>query len=79
MILHSWEGITVVVHRLETWKHYLMGTEFMVVIDNVANTYFRTQKKLFIKQAQWQEFLVDFDFVWVHKPSLYNLVVDVLN
>lgn len=56
-----------------------MGTEFMVVIDNVANTYFRTQKKLFIKQAQWQEFLVDFDFVWVHKPSLYNLVVDVLN
>ena len=39
------------VHRLETWKHYLMGIEFIVVIDNVANTYFRTQKKLFIKQA----------------------------
>ena len=52
----------VVIHCLEIWKHYLMGTRFVVVTDNVANTFFKTQK-LTVKQARWQEFLDDFDFV----------------
>ena len=68
-----------VIHCLETWKHYLMGTRFVVVTDNVANTFFKTQKKLTAKQAQWQEFLVDFDFVWAHKLGQYNQVVDALS
>ena len=33
--------MTVVIHCLETWKQYLMGTRFTVVIDNVAN-FFKT-------------------------------------
>ena len=49
--------MTVVIHCLETWKHYLIGTWFTVVIDNVANTFFKTQKKFTTKQARWQEFL----------------------
>ena len=71
--------MTAVIHCLETWKHYLMGTWFIVVTDNVANTFFKTQKKLSAKQARWQEFLADFDFVWVHKPSRHNQVVDALS
>ena len=43
--------MTAVIHCLETWKHYLMGTRFVVVTDNVANTFFKTQKKLTAKQA----------------------------
>ena len=38
------KDMIAVIHSLETWKHYLMGTWFMVVIDNVALT---------TKQAQW--------------------------
>ncbi|CAA0822376.1 Uncharacterized mitochondrial protein AtMg00860 [Striga hermonthica] len=38
--------MTDVIHCLEIWRHYLLGTRFTVVTDNVANTYFRTQKKL---------------------------------
>ena len=57
--------MTTAIHFLETWKHYLMGTRFVVVTDNVANTFFKTQKKLTAKQARWQEFLADFNFVWV--------------
>ena len=38
--------MTAVVHCLSTWRHYLLGTVFFVVTDNVANTYFKTQKKL---------------------------------
>lgn len=71
--------MTAVVHCLETWKHYLLGTKFVVVTDNVANTYFKTQKKLTPKQARWQEFLAEFDFVWVHKPGLQNSVADALS
>ena len=47
--------------------------------DNVANTYFITQKKLTPKQACWQEFLGEFDFEWVHRPRRQNLVADALS
>ena len=71
--------MTTVIHCLETWKHYLMGTRLMVVTNNVANTFFKTQKKLTAKQARWQEFLADFDFVWMHKSGRHNQVVDALS
>ena len=61
--------MTAVIHCLDIWKHYLMGTWLVVVTDNVANTFFKTQKKLTAKQARWQEFLADFDFVWMHKQG----------
>ena len=47
-----------------------------MVIDNVANTFFKTQKKLCPRQARWQEFLADFKFEWLHRPGRYNTVVD---
>ena len=42
---HKKEMIAVI-HCLEQWKHYLLGSIFIVVTDNVANTFFKTQKKL---------------------------------
>ena len=71
--------MTAVIHCLETWKHYLMRARFVVVTDNVANTFFKTQKKLTAKQARWQEFLADFDFMWVHKLGRHNQVADALS
>ncbi|KZV51417.1 hypothetical protein F511_20581 [Dorcoceras hygrometricum] len=68
-----------VVHCLEVWRHYLLGTKFVVFTDNVANTYFKTQKKLTPKQARWQEFLSEFDFQWVHKAGKHNEVADALS
>ena len=56
-----------------------MGTIFTMMTDNVANTFFKTQKKLTAKQAQWKEFLADFDFVWVHKPGRHKQVADALS
>ncbi|KAL0373601.1 UNVERIFIED_CONTAM: hypothetical protein Sradi_3275800 [Sesamum radiatum] len=71
--------MTVVIHCLEAWRHYLLGTKFTVVTDNVANTYFKTQRKLSPKQARWQEFLGEFDFEWVHGPGRHNDVADALS
>lgn len=38
--------MTTVVHCLDLWRNYLLGTKFVVFTDNVMNTYFTTQKKL---------------------------------
>ena len=70
--------MTAVVHCLHTWRVYLLGTKFVVVTDNVANTFFKTQKKLSPKQARWQEFLQEYDFVWKHKPGRHNQVAHAL-
>lgn len=41
----------------------LVRYDFYVVKDNVANAYFKTQKKRSPKQARWQQFLAEYDFV----------------
>ena len=41
--------MTTVVHCLQQWMHYLLGGIFTVVTDNVANTFFKTQKKLSVR------------------------------
>lgn len=42
----------VEVHCLRTWRYYLLGSKFVVKMDNVATSYFFTQKKLSPKQAR---------------------------
>ena len=69
----------VVVHCLQTWMVYLLGPKFVVRIDNVANIFFNTQKKMSPKQARWQELLHEYDFVWEHKLGRHNQVVDALS
>ncbi|KAL0369791.1 UNVERIFIED_CONTAM: hypothetical protein Sangu_0297200 [Sesamum angustifolium] len=51
----------------------------LFVTDNVANTYFKTQRKLSPKQTCWQEFLGEFDFEWVHRPGKDNDVAVTLS
>ena len=71
--------MTAVIHCLQQWWHYLLGSIFVVVTDDVANTFFTYQKKLSAKQAQWQEFLADFNFDWLHRPGRHNVVEDTLS
>jgi len=51
----------------------------MIKTDNVATCYFQTQKKLNPKQAQWQDFAVEFDYSMEYKPGRSNLVVETLS
>ncbi|KAK3043574.1 hypothetical protein RJ639_002153 [Escallonia herrerae] len=55
--------MTAVVHCLRTWRHYLLGSRFLIKTDNIATSYFQSQRKLSPKQARWQDFLADFDYV----------------
>ena len=71
--------MTAVVHCLRTWRHYLLGAAFVVKTDNVATSYFQSQKKLSPKQARWQDFLAEFDYTLEYKPGRGNVVADALS
>lgn len=62
--------MTAVVHCLRTWRHYLLGSKFVVKTDNVATSYFLMPKKLTPKQARWQAFLAPFYFVMVSRVRI---------
>lgn len=34
--------MTVIVHCLRTWRHYLLGAHFIIKMDNVATSYFQS-------------------------------------
>jgi hypothetical protein len=42
--------MTALVHCLRLWRHYLLGGKFEIQTENVAMSYFDTQKKLTPKQ-----------------------------
>lgn len=71
--------MTAVVHCLRAWRHYLLGSTFVVRTDNVAASYFQTQKKLTPKQARWQAYLAEFDYSIEYKPGKANVVADALS
>ncbi|XP_061956833.1 uncharacterized protein LOC133678522 [Populus nigra] len=75
---HEKEMATVV-HCLGVWRVYVLGPKFVVKTDNLANTFFKTQKKLSQRQARWQEFLAEYDFMWEHKLGRHNQVADALS
>ncbi|GJQ98122.1 putative nucleotidyltransferase, ribonuclease H [Tanacetum coccineum] len=65
--------MTMVVHCLRIWRHYLLGSRFMIKTDNIATSYFQTQKKLSPKQAHWQDFLAEFDYQLEYKSGQFSL------
>ncbi|KAE8668158.1 hypothetical protein F3Y22_tig00112344pilonHSYRG00099 [Hibiscus syriacus] len=71
--------MTTIIHCLRVWRHYLLGAHFTIKTDNVATSYFQTQKKLSPKQARWQDFLAEFDYTLEYKPGKPNVVVDALS
>jgi len=71
--------MTAVIHCLHTWRHHLLGSKFVIKTDNVATSYFQTQKKLTPKQARWQDFVAEFDYVMEYKLGRANLIADTLS
>ncbi|KAK3040257.1 hypothetical protein RJ639_028172 [Escallonia herrerae] len=41
--------MTSVVHCLRTWRHYLLGSRFLIRTNNIAINYFQSQRKLSLK------------------------------
>ena len=68
-----------VVHCLRVWRQYLLGSQFIVKMDNSVIYHFFDQPKLTAKQAWWQESLVEFDFKFEHKVGKSNQAANALS
>lgn len=71
--------LLAVVHCLGGWRHYLLGSPFIVKTDNTAVSHFMSQPKLSSKQAYWQEFLPEFNFMLEYRLGSSNHVADTLS
>ena len=67
------------IHALNSWKHYLLGTPLIIKSDHQSIKYFITQTKLSVKQMRWANFLSQFSFHLTHIARKHNLVVDALS
>ncbi|XP_021753565.1 uncharacterized protein LOC110718935 [Chenopodium quinoa] len=71
--------LLAIVHCLRGWRHYLLGSKFIVRTDNTAATHFLSQPKLTGRQARWQESLAEFDVEFAYRTGASNRVADALS
>ncbi|MCO5548013.1 hypothetical protein L7F22_001469 [Adiantum nelumboides] len=71
--------LLAVLHALDSWKHYLLGTPFILRTDHQSLKYFMMQTKLFDKQMRWANFLSRFNFHIAHIAGKHNQVADALS
>jgi hypothetical protein len=73
--------LLTVIHALEEWRHYLLGTAHVVTVltDHKNLTYFRQPHKLSCRQARWNLFLQDFDLHFNHTPGMQMGPTDALS
>ena len=49
--------LLAMIHALDSWKHYLLGTPFIIRTDHHSIKYLMNQTKLLDKQMRWANFL----------------------
>jgi hypothetical protein len=77
-VTHDLE-LAAIVHALKMWRHYLLGTKFILKKDHCGLRYLFDQPKLNAKQARWMALLSEFDFEIKHVKGKENKVVDALS
>ncbi|KAL0412938.1 UNVERIFIED_CONTAM: Transposon Tf2-12 polyprotein [Sesamum radiatum] len=70
--------LLAVFYCLRLWRHYFLGSPFVVKTDNTTVSHFMTQPKLTSRQACWQEWLSEFRFVLEYRSGSSNHVEDAL-
>ncbi|MCO5547665.1 hypothetical protein L7F22_001116 [Adiantum nelumboides] len=73
------KDLSAVIHALLSWKHYLLGADFVVQKDHQILQYFLTQAKLSEKHMRWANILSMFHFQIVHVEGKKNVVADALS
>ncbi|XP_022888061.1 uncharacterized protein LOC111403696 [Olea europaea var. sylvestris] len=71
--------LLAVVQCLRGWRHYFLGSPFIVKTDDTAVSHFMSQPKLSSKQACWQEFLSEFNFILKYRPGSSNHIANALS
>ncbi|KAL2248380.1 UNVERIFIED_CONTAM: Retrovirus-related Pol polyprotein from transposon [Sesamum indicum] len=71
--------LLAVVYCVRLWRHYLLGSLFVVRTDNTAVSHFMSQPKLTSRQAHWQGLLSEFHFVFEYRAGSSNHAADALS
>jgi hypothetical protein len=77
-ITHDLE-LAIVIHALKMWRHYIMGSKFLLLTDNNGVKYLFSQPDLNARKARWLAFLRKFDFEVRHIKGKENKVEDALS
>eukprot|EP00253_Pinus_taeda_P006325 PITA_06325 len=64
--------LTVVIHTLKMWRHYLVGRKFLLLTDHHSLTNYFSHPTLNARQARWVDFLSGFDFEIKHLQGKEN-------
>ena len=68
-----------ILKALLKWKDKLLGQRILVVTDHKALEFFKMQRHLNNRQAQWMEFLAQFNYDITYVKGKMNLVADALS
>jgi hypothetical protein len=71
--------LAAVVHALNMWRHYLMGTHCNTYTDHKSLKYIFTQADLNMRQRRWLELIKDYDLEVHYHPGKANVVADALS
>ncbi len=71
--------LLAIVRALKKWRVDLLGVPFVVFTDHRTLENFNHQKHLSRRQARWQEFLGQYDFVITYLKGADNSVADALS
>jgi hypothetical protein len=77
-VTHDLE-LTIVIHALKMWRHYLVGRKFMLLTDNSGVKNLFSQPDLNARKEIWLGFLSEFDFEVRHIKGKENKVADALS
>jgi RNase H-like domain found in reverse transcriptase/Reverse transcriptase (RNA-dependent DNA polymerase)/Integrase zinc binding domain/Chromo (CHRromatin Organisation MOdifier) domain/Retroviral aspartyl protease/Integrase core domain len=75
------QELLAVINALSTWRHYLHGSKFKVVVrtDHKSLKHFKTQPQLSGRQSRWLDVISEFDFDIEYIEGKTNVVADGLS
>ena len=70
--------LAAIIHALKMWWLYLIGRNFLLMLDNISLKYLFDQQNINARQAKWFSFLSEYDFKTKHIMGKENKVADAL-
>ncbi|WVZ14456.1 hypothetical protein V8G54_012022 [Vigna mungo] len=71
--------LMTIVQAVQKWKHYLMGSHFVIITDQKSLKFLTDQRLLTEQQFKWAFKLIGYDFEIRFRPGKENSVADALS
>jgi hypothetical protein len=73
--------LLAIIYAIKAFRYLLLGArqKFLIRTDHQNLKYFKSLQKITPCQAQWHEFLQDYNFKLIHFPGKSNTIADLLS